>query len=52
MRIERFDRAESSLTSNRCVLANSGLSTSRKTKGADIMLPGTLWAHIHVMGAP
>ncbi len=33
-------------------LANSGLSISRKTAGAYIMLPGTPWAHIHVMGAP
>jgi hypothetical protein len=33
-------------------LVNSGLSTSRKTAGAYIMLPGTPWAHIHVMGAP
>jgi hypothetical protein len=33
-------------------LANSGLSISRKPAGAYIMLPGTPWAHIHVMGAP
>jgi hypothetical protein len=33
-------------------IANSGLSTSRKQAGAYILLPGTPWAHIHVMGAP
>ncbi|HEY1743096.1 MAG TPA: hypothetical protein VGG18_08015 [Granulicella sp.] len=33
-------------------VANSGLSMSRKTAGAYIMLSGTPWAHIHVMGAP